>query len=252
MVHTPDRTPGWTYLLTAKHVVKPWLDGGSQLYVRFSKEGRSVGLIPIESEWWYHQDDAVDLAVTQFQPEPDPLLAGLHFSSAFLEDIATQSDRLRVKHGIPWPPAEGEETMFIGLTTHITGHSKNSPVVRMGHVAMIPPDPVEGEYGPSEYYLIECQTYPGNSGSPVWVGYPSLERLHEVRFFLLGILSSSFPVRERLLQKRNPRSRGTIAYYNLGLTLVVPVEKILELILSPKGDEMRKTHGPHIDVPKPG
>jgi hypothetical protein len=39
---------------------------------------------------------------------------------------------------------------------------------------------------------------------------------------------------------------------NLGLTLVVPVEKILELILSPKGDEMRKTHGPHIDVPKPG
>src|SRR5205807_10195131 len=64
-----------------------------------------------------------------------------------------------------------------------------------GYIALNAAEPLKGKYGLSDYYVIEAQCYPGNSGSPVWVCYdfypdPPGQYRGDKKVFLLGTLSA--------------------------------------------------------------
>jgi hypothetical protein len=108
-------------------------------------------------------------------------------------------------------------------------------------LALVTSEKIEGEYGPSAYHLIDLQTYPGHSGGPVWVAKGKT-------LFLLGIMVAGYPVgQELLVPMRGEKSNSKVVkYYSLGISLVTPVEKLKEILLSPAMEEKRKR-----DEPKP-
>jgi hypothetical protein len=69
--------------------------------------------------------------------------------------------------------AEGSDVFFTGLFMSHYGQQRNQPIVRFGRVAMISDERVHWK-GPGkspealELYLIETQSFGGNSGSPVF------------------------------------------------------------------------------------
>jgi len=226
------------YIITAKHVVKK-LQVAEQAYLRVNKGKRQPGdpglgviYIPTDlSRWLDHPDPNVDLAVLPLHPKEDllgvePLVAGgttksgsFRIAAMHVEDIRQAGAFLR-SNNIPWPPNEGEDVFFVGLMTVFPGRHRNLPVVRRGSVALIPNEPIRGAYGESEHYLIESQAYKGNSGAPVWVLY-----FGNV-LFPLGVLSHAYPQLEELDNVPNAER----AYYNFGISLIVPMEKILDII----------------------
>src|SRR5262249_41522483 len=77
-----------------------------------------------------------------------------------------------------WNPGLGDEVATIGLYTSQYGQAKNVPVVRIGHIAMLPDEPVASHRGYVKAYLIETRSIAGLSGSPVFVNLP-LTRMNE-------------------------------------------------------------------------
>ena len=69
---------------------------------------------------------------------------------------------------------KSSDVFFIGLFTTYYGERKNVPMFRFGRVAMLPADRIPWQDRPetppelAELYLLETQTYGGNSGSPVF------------------------------------------------------------------------------------
>ena len=68
-----------------------------------------------------------------------------------------------------WLPTVGDEVATVGLYTSHHGHTKNIPVVRVGHISMLPDEPVMSTRGYVEAYLVEVRSIVGLSGSPVYI-----------------------------------------------------------------------------------
>jgi len=70
--------------------------------------------------------------------------------------------------------AEGSEVFFVGLFTTFYGEHRNVPIYRFGRMAMFPDenvpwiDYIGHPQQQAQLYLIEIQSYGGNSGSPVF------------------------------------------------------------------------------------
>jgi len=103
-------------------------------------------------------------------------------------------------------------------------------------------------YERSRYYVIESQIYPGNSGAPVWVSYAGPDG--NWTMFLLGVLSAGHPVNQALLAP-GPKGKETVTYYNLGLCLVAPVERLVELMNSEDMNGLRLKGQPRPVKPVP-
>src|SRR5262249_33277136 len=74
-----------------------------------------------------------------------------------------------------WEPGPGDEIATIGLYTSHSGVSKNIPVVRIGHLAMMPDEPVLTQNGVYlKAYLVEVRSIAGLSGSPVFLNVPQI------------------------------------------------------------------------------
>jgi hypothetical protein len=68
--------------------------------------------------------------------------------------------------------SEGSDVFFVGLFTSFYGQHKNFPIARFGRVALISGEKIPWQDRPTEpvqeadLYLLETQSYGGNSGSP--------------------------------------------------------------------------------------
>ena len=223
------------YLVTARHVLDGLRSAGGGAYLRVNR-GRvgqfNQGVIdePIPTEGWLlHDDPHVDLAVLP-----------LGFAEALGDDhpaevfrfLKLRLDRLSSTRPpeMRWPPLEGEDILFIAMTNQFVGKNANLPTVRRGGIALVTDEPLDGKYGPAQYYVIEGQVYPGNSGSPVWVYYRG-------GLVMLGVLAFAYPTEEEI--KRRPT--GTDIYYNFGLSLVVPIEKVDEIVNSETEKKRRES-----------
>jgi hypothetical protein len=242
------------YLVTAKHVVEQIRNAGGPGYVRMNKghvgeynKGVIDFPIPIDTGWLYHTDESVDLAVL-----PHELSAAMtkqqrgevgesgEVVGRFLH-LKLQSLKQARTLGFPWPPLECEQVMFIAMTTQFQGVKTNLPTFRMGHLALVTDEPIKGYYGLSQYYVIEAQVYPGNSGAPCLVELVD-KQTRQGLWFNLGVVVFSYPSEEELKRVRDVQN----AYYNLGLSLVVPIEKVVEIVDSEEEKARReKMNGPH-------
>ncbi|HEY5305545.1 MAG TPA: hypothetical protein VIJ52_02595 [Pseudolabrys sp.] len=203
--------------------------------------------LPIEdAEWEYHPDETVDIAATLIG------LNGRYFDQLTLPLSKT------VKQ-----PALGcgQRIHIVGLFRMHFGKKRNIPIVHTGHIAALA-DPQEkipienrttGETILVESHLVEAQTLEGLSGSPVFVQeYISWHAdladgsghifSGNVGAFgpmsLLGVYQGAWDGRPGaiLAADRNVSGDQRIP---LGMGMVVPIERVTELI---QGNDTLKKH----------
>jgi hypothetical protein len=146
------------FFVTAKHVL--WEDEKVQLdgfFVRYDgpggpKYGKLSGFQVIT-----HPDPMVDIVAIRAAPsDAKSVVIPLNL-------ITTREEFTRLSI------EEGDDVFFVGLFTSMPERKKNLPVFRFGHVAM-----VQDEIPQS--FIVEVQSYPGNSGAPVFFDHGVVRR----------------------------------------------------------------------------
>lgn len=231
----------FVYLVTAKHIIdkaqKKSIDQKVYLRANF-KDGstRTVG-VPID-DWMFHARDAsVDVAAMRM-PLP---IDDTDFLSIPAHDMAITDEIIR-KEGI----GVGDEVFLTGLFTRHRGRERNLPIVRTGNIAMMPEEPVWTQMGFMDAYLVEARSIGGHSGSPVFVHLSGMrERGKRVRFrgrifYWLGLVHGHWKL-DMLNTDVLMEDFVTGEPINMGIAVVVPVSKIMEVLNQKTLAEERKT-----------
>ena len=191
-----------------------WLDGGYSL------------------TWMFHPtDQTVDVAVAIWAPPDED--ADFKYLPTHMLLSAEMVDRKHI--GV------GDETYIVGLFRRIAGKSRNSPIIRVGHIAMMPDDrvPVKWHADGIEGYLVEARSTGGLSGSPVFVQRSVKVRKAEVSgreplaagpIFLLGLIHGHWDVKASEIDTVTDTADGDQEAINSGVAVAVPCHKILEVL----------------------
>jgi len=199
-------------LVTCKHLAQ-----AQNLCVRLNaKEGLPYTMMsqPLEEFekhgfiWCFHPDKDVDLAMR------------INFVNKDIDILA-----------IPPPlfgnfeeAAEGDDIFFLGFPLGITGQTRVTPVVRSGIIAL---------KGEDSTYLIDANTFPGSSGSPVFLRPTIFD--WKTRAFgkitppkFMGILQSSLTYTDYARSPQTGRVRVSFEE-NAGLGKVYSIDIIKQL-----------------------
>lgn len=218
-----DPKKGFIYLVTAKHVATK-LEGKNFAARINTKDGQSRLVIGEEIRWWYHPtDQLVDVAIIPWVriPEADFKLIPIRM---FLSDDTIRSADI----------GSGDEVFITGLFAHLSGSNRNLPIVRFGNIAMIPDEPVPTRTGMIEAYLIEARSIGGLSGSPAFVYKIAQGR---GKLYLLGLMHGHWDIPPE--NKNDFVITDSFGSVNIGIAIVVPAKKILEVINQPELVEIR-------------
>ncbi len=130
---------------------------------------------------------------------------------------------------------------FPGLFSPHYGRDKNLPIVRTGTIAAMPLEKLPVRYGYIDAYLVQARSIAGLSGSPVFVRMdPRKADEHWARrvvagptpkYGLLGLIRGHF---EAEAEKDATADAINAEAFNMGIGIVVPVEKIVETLLHPE------------------
>jgi hypothetical protein len=234
------------HLVTAKHVAEA-VEGAPFLIGLNSKDGKKAVLEanydqdrPIK--WWYHptEPDAVDAAVTLFTPPDyeDLAVEWVHYPQMF----ATPERMKQVGIGI------GDEIAVIGLFTAFSGKDHHYPIARIGNLAMIPNEriPVKG-FNPMEAYLAEGRSIGGLSGSPVYVRRTIQINVQgpegdvvpfsgTSQIYFLGLMHGHWDLPKGFVSTVKGEA------INMGISIIVPAQKIMEILMHPELVEMRRQY----------
>lgn len=238
---------GFGYLVTAKHVIDGIRDRfGTVVGIRANlKDGNARWYEMDINKWIFHptESDFVDVAIFRgAMPE------GFDHMTIPITLIASEETISETRIGI------GDEVFLTGLFAYHHGTKKNIPIVRVGNIAAMPEEPVEvRNFGLMDAYLIEARSLGGISGSPVFVHIPAARAKSLIEqsgaklasdttvYFLLGLMHGHWD--EMCLDEDSPtEDAGKINSVNLGIAIVVPATKILEVIEQPmiRKDEERR------------
>ena len=219
----------FNYLVTAKHCADKIKD--RKAYLRANSVKGESAIIEVkagEMKWFHHPTDtAADVAITplgasqkiiDYLPLPIPMLL---------------REQTRIEKGI----GIGDEIFITGLFTYHAGKSKNIPIVRTGNIAMTPDEkiPVKN-FGEMDAYLIESRSIGGLSGSPVFaISYsPEKTEMH-----LLGLIHGHWDCDPESIVDEVSEDSGIKARLNMGIAIVTPASKILDIINCAELIEMR-------------
>lgn len=224
------------FLVTAEHVVSRI--AGDTVYFRANRRNGGAEVLSYPKKRLItHTDKKNDLAV-------------LPISNIFesFEVMAWRLDREReerVRAGT-WTPAPGDEVTTVGLYTSHYGLARNIPVIRVGHIAMMPGEPVATESGYVAAYLVETKSIAGLSGSPVVLQVPrvrfgehGMQALNEEISMLIGVMlgyhvvesaEDQITVQQFQGAENFKQTAGTTAENNTGLAVVVPIERVFEIM----------------------
>jgi len=209
------------YLVTCKHVIKDSIDDGHTIHGRFNiAEEMDVGFEPFPNEWVYHDDPAIDLAILSWPKtgeNPPYRWGALPFNDAIYRPI----DVPIMDGGV----VEGDEVFFVGLFTQFTGIKRNYPIVRFGKVALLTDELIHTELGLSKNILIECQAYPGNSGSPLFI--PTKTKNGEIVASLLGVIAGYWPDTQEIYVEDE---KSLKVFSHFGISMAVPAPKISDIL----------------------
>ncbi len=217
------------YLVTARHVARLF-EGSDRFVVRVNtRDGKST-VLPVHQRWWYHPVDAsVDVAVSPWSP-PE------HIECETIPLSMFATSEVIASHSI----GTGDEVFIVGLFAHLAGSARNMPIVRVGNIAMMAEERVGSrDFGLMEAYLIEARSIGGISGSPVFVWSSGAGGLLN-SFFLLGSIHGHWDIRPEEKDAYPDRSAGPVEAINMGIAIVVPATKLLEVFEHPELVDMRQ------------
>jgi hypothetical protein len=251
-VKSEDGKSIYGYLVTAKHVLKdPQGNDFNRVYLRLNKKQGDAEFVPLDLNQsgqrvvYTHTNPSVDIAVVPALP----LEAIFDFKVVSQEMLSTKAtfDEFNI--------AEGSDIFFVGLFTTYYGEHKNNPIIRFGRVAMFPDDPlpwVDYQGQPEQHaqlYLIETQSYGGNSGSPVFFSLGP-DRLPKQGYLLgssviklAGVMRGRFnDTNPPLGFVQGPTASTPIALPNIGIAAVTPSYFLYEILFSNELKRFRAEH----------
>jgi hypothetical protein len=224
------------YILTAKRVAEKM--ERFPIIMGFNYKDGSKALLEADDVHWYShptEASAVDAAVTPFAPAQRDLLD----LEPIPEYLFASSERMReASIGV------GDEIAATGVFTRFSYEDRHLPIVRIGHLAMLPAlhIPVKN-FESMEAYVAEIE---GLSGSPIWVRPTAYcnaaqkdggEENPPIPMIFLGLLHGRWEVSKRAMEGQNtPYTENMIS----GMSIIVPAHKILEVINQEELATMRK------------
>lgn len=230
--------PSYRFLATAKHVADRL---GSKFVVRVNrKDGSPIVMDGDGSIWWRHpvDPDGVDAVVTTFNP-PVEVSRTLDTATIPLAMFATESILKQQNIGI------GDQLFITGLFAHLQNTSRNLPIIRTGNLAMMPEEKIPFASKAVEAYLLESRSIGGLSGSPVFVRStvnfkgvdgaqkPVIAHMTSGTFYFLGSMIGHWDAPEDGVYVHAEK-------VNMGISAMVPAQKIADIINHPELVEMRK------------
>lgn len=221
----PEAGKQLEYIVTARHVVEKikTLGRGSHCYVRVNVKGRGLHSLPLDlSHWVFHEDDRVDVAV-----------AVIDIREIYIDHMAIPTDFLATEETVRnWRIGPGTQIYFPGLFYRHAGRSQVLPIIRFGHIAAMPIEPIDTKLGPIEAYLIEARSIGGLSGSPMFVDFGETDHT-----YLLGLVHGHYGVRdipdsdeEDTLPFPADKEERSV---NMGIGMAIPAQKILDVLQQP-------------------
>lgn len=245
------------YLVTARHIAtfaarfatRPAGHGSFLIRVNH-KDGASTNIEATDTQWIFHPDESVEVAVAPFDKE----LLTQGYDCLYLP----QDSLLTKKHFRDNDIEIGDTCYAVRLLRALRGAKRNLPVTHIGSVAFLPGDgklpvknPEDEKWLPPQMIdacLVEFQALSGMNGSPVFVR-PSLNpaslqangqtlrsTLRHRDIFLLGMLQGAWdaPATEITSADRS----GPIEI-PAGMGVVVSSERIIEVLDMPVLKEQR-------------
>jgi hypothetical protein len=212
------------YAVTAQHVLDKTENHGP-LYIRLNTAGAYLDVAAPQEDWTRHlSTDVAAIRVRAPANSYDVLSIPL---GSFLTDDKVREARIGV----------GDEVFFAGLFTMHPGREKVQPIIRFGHVSMMPHEPVNVDLRNAsriDAYLVEARSWGGHSGSPVFVYFPadrqgnSITVSVQVPIFVLGLVHGHHDI----VQDVNMLGDigGTVPL-NAGMAVVVPSQKIIDVLM---------------------
>lgn len=233
---TPVSMKGWTYVVTARHVIEDIRSSADDAKVIFRLNRRKGATEFIEtdaSDWVFHPTDPmIDVAVLSWLPPFGDFEISVLNQKTFATDEIIERDSI----------GTGDEVFITGLFSKRVGLGRNIPIVRIGNIAAMPTEAIDSEVGKASggmhAYLVEARSIGGLSGSPVFVNLGPIRRMRKKWvfmtnkrsdpsgvFYLLGLVHGHWD--EKDTGKTFPLSDKRI---NMGIALVTPAQSIMEVL----------------------
>lgn len=235
-----------TYLVTANHVADKLEKKEFWVRANLRAGGHEDFRVPT-TKWYRHPEgEKVDVALCPL-PLPDTADV-LHVGEDIFLDSPEKFTQLNI--GV------GDEVFIPGLFSKVQATVRNIPIVRTGTVAMLPDEPVPTKLGDIEAHLIEARSIGGLSGSPVFVrrtlhmGFTDkVTKKYELlggagSFYLLGLMHGQWDIDPKMINE--PIITHVDGGVNVGIAIVVPARKILEVLHLPELDTLRKATEDHV------
>lgn len=228
------------YATTARHVIDASRPYGP-LYIRINTlNGGFQDVSTSQDSWVSHPSTDVALIHLAVPTEGFDLRA-IPFSM-----LATDEYVINKKIGA------GDDVFFVGLFSEYPGHERNQPIIRFGNISLMPHekirvrlDPSGGAPVPIDAYLVEARSWGGHSGSPAFVYFPPdrhpgmlmLGGTNE--FALLGLVQGHHEIKQEVAFIGDILGTGKVPI-NAGIAVVVPSQKIIDLLMQEEPVEERK------------
>lgn len=239
-VDRPDERRGSSrtdvYLVTAKHVLQD-ADGSFLPSVKIrlnlsSPAGDSefgfISDIPVTDPegnllWFHSENQADDVVAIPLLPDAREFEFTAIPTKMFLDERTLSSGQVM----------EGDDLYFIGLMEQYYGTKRNYPLVRRGTLALLTDEDIDTPTGRQRVYIAELESWPGNSGSPVFLlGRRDQVSLNRNEFGFLGVIVASFTNNVSVplsKQQTGPRLEGGDKA-NIGMSCIVPATMIAEIL----------------------
>jgi hypothetical protein len=218
------------YIVTAKHVIDRIAQKSTdkKIYLRANVKGGTAEHIEMDmSTWYFHPtDETVDVAVSAFGWFPPLEHAGLSVESFVTQEII---DKEFVD--------VGDDLFLVGLFRQHSKTRRNIPIIRVGNISAMPEEKINTKFALIDAYLIECRSIGGLSGSPVYLMTGSHRRDFSAtnrvgKFYLLGLVHGHFDISKESIDEAVDDDADS-NQVNMGIAIVIPATKILEVINQP-------------------
>jgi hypothetical protein len=139
--------------------------------------------------------------------------------------------------------SEGDSVYLVGLMPQFTGENRNYPVVRHGYIALLSDEPIPlGPNVKEKVYALELGSWPGQSGSPVFLSLGGMRNgamMLGESFFLLGLMLGFVP-NQRPFETVSPTNSVLLGDpSNIGISYVLPASEILKVLNSKEAQQQR-------------
>ena len=147
------------YIVTCHHIINLFKD--NKVWIRLNlKDGKS-NTIKVSKDSWI-SNPKQDISILS-----QPIGELIDATRIVERDIITKEilEKFNIR--------PGELTFLVGLFTSHYNTTHNMPIVRMGHIAALPKEPILIDVGYVRGYLVETHSIGGLSGSPVFLNISS-------------------------------------------------------------------------------